>query len=148
MDYVNIVPREVSNGSQNTQWDPKISEKNGQVKEWKLKYSMSIQVRSKPADTCKRLTCIQVIVRIYRERLHIWKLFADEEKNAFSLTIGIQNKWTIHNCKNNWFLMTNTTVFPRIKNTNMVCFSHIPRRHSSVLLRIKRQSWIVSMKYS
>ena len=148
MDYVKFVPREVWNGSQNTQRDRKVSEKNRQMKEWKFKYSISIQVRSKPPDTCRRLTCIHVIVRIYRERLHIWKLFADKEKNAVSLTNGIQNNWKFHNFKNNWFLMTTTTVIPRIKNTNMVCFSRIPRRHPSVLLRIKRLSWIVSMKYS
>ena len=44
MDYVKFVPTEVSNGSQNIQWDPKVSEKNRQVKEWKLKYNISIQV--------------------------------------------------------------------------------------------------------
>ena len=91
MDYVKFVPIEVSNGSQNTQRDRGVSDKNRQVKEWKFKYNISIQVRSKPADTCGGLTCISVIVRIYRERLHIWKLFADEENNALSLTSGIQN---------------------------------------------------------
>ena len=94
MDYVKFVPTVLSNGSQtmqNIQQDRKVSEKTRQVKEQKLKYSISIQVRSKPADTCRRLTCIQVIVRLYQERLHICKLFADEEKNALSLTNGIQN---------------------------------------------------------
>ena len=73
MDYVKFVQTDVSNDSQNTQRDRKVSEKNRQVKEWKLNPSISIQVRSKPADTCtcRRLTCIQVIVRTYGERLYI-----------------------------------------------------------------------------
>ena len=96
----------------------------------------------------RKLACIHVIVRLYQEILHIWKLFADEEKNALSLTNGIQNNSKILNFKKKWFLMTNTTVIPRIKNTNMVSFFRIPRRHASVLLRIQRLSWIVSMNYS
>ena len=39
MGYVKFVPTEVSNGSQNTQRDRKVSEKNRQEKELKLKYN-------------------------------------------------------------------------------------------------------------
>ena len=64
---------------------------------------------------------------IPRKITHL-KLFADEE-----IKCTFTNKSTT-------FLMTNTTVIPRIKNTNMVYFSCIRRRHPPVLLRIKRLS--------
>ena len=108
--------------------------KNRQVKEWKLKYNISIQVRSKPADIYRRLTCIQVIVRIYsdRERLHIWK--------SFECTFT--NKWYTEELKDSQFqeqLIFNEkyNCYSPYQKHKYGLFFRIPRRHPSVLLRKK-----------